>query len=230
MQSQSIRRSNFYALPAILLCMIGLFALSACSSDTDGASKKQEAANDTYTPQVGDVIFQSSGHTDLVDMIEGVSNSHYSHCGIVDQRDGKWVVYEAARVVSTTPLDAFLDRGRRDGFAAYRFKAAYKNDVPTVIEKARTYLGRPYDFRYRLDEEHIYCSELIYKAFEQTTGETMGDLVRLGDTGWQPYERLIVELEGGPVPLDRMIITPIDLALAKQLEVVHSHNFEVTLR
>lgn len=210
--------------------MIGLFILSACSSETDGASKKQSAADEDYTPQVGDVIFQSSGHTDLVDMIEGASDSHYSHCGIVDQVDGQWVVYEAGRQVKATPLDAFLDRGRGEGYAAYRFKAAYEDDIPTILSKTRAYLGRPYDFRYRLDDEHIYCSELIYKAFEQTTGETMGELMRLGDMNWQPYEALIVQLEGGPVPLDRLIITPIDLALAEQLEVVYARDFEVTQR
>lgn len=211
----------------VMLLTLGLIG---CSESANSDSKKSPAPSAGYTPQVGDVIFQSSGHTDLVDMIEGVSNSHYSHCGIVDQRDGKWVVYEAARVVSETPLDVFLDRGRRDAFVAYRFKAAYQDDIPAIIKKTRAYLGRPYDFRYRLDEEHIYCSELIYKAFEQTTGEKMGELIRLGDTAWQPYERLIVKLEGGPVPMDRMIITPIDLALAEQLEVVHSRDFEVTSR
>lgn len=228
MQTLSNQRVLDRVLPAIIFCIMSLLVLSACSSETDGASKKSPATNEDYAPQVGDVIFQSSGHTDLVDMIEGVSESHYSHCGIVDQHDGQWVVIEAGREVKETPLDKFIDRGRGEGFAAYRFKAAYRDDIPTILEKTRGYLGRPYDFRYRLDEEHIYCSELIYKAFEQTTGEKMGKLIRLGDTAWQPYEALILKLEDGPVPMDRMIITPIDLALAEQLEVVYARDFEVT--
>jgi len=31
------------------------------------------------------------------------------------------------------------------------------------------YLGRPYDYRYQLDDESIYCSELIYKSFRDAT-------------------------------------------------------------
>lgn len=220
-------------LPQTVICVTPLLitlGLIGCAESANSDSKKAPAPSAGYTPQVGDVIFQSSGHTELVDMIEGVSESHYSHCGIVDRHDGKWVVYEAARQVSTTPLKMFIDRGRGDGFAAYRFKTAYQDDIPAIIEKTRAYLGRPYDFRYRLDEEHIYCSELIYKAFEQTTGEKMGELIRLGDTGWQPYERLIKQLENGPVPIDRMIITPIDLALAEQLEMIYSVDFEVAQR
>jgi len=207
----------------VLLFTLGLVG---CSESASSANKTRSEQSADYTPQLGDVIFQSSGHTDLVDMIEGASGSHYSHCGIVAEVDGQWVVYEAAQQVKATPLDAFIQRGRDAGFAAYRFRDAYKNDIPTILSKARAYLGRPY----RLDEEHIYCSELIYKAFEQTTGEALGDLVRLGDLKWRPYEQQIIQLEGGPVPLDRLIITPIDLALADQLEAVYQRDFEVTRR
>lgn len=213
---------------SLAIAMLLISALIGCTESASSDNKEDSSPNGDYTPQVGDVIFQSSEHSPLIDMIEGVSESHYSHCGIVDRVDGQWVVYEAGREVKATPFETFIDRGRGDGFAAYRFKEAYQDDIPEIIEHTRAYLGRPYDFRYRLDEEHIYCSELIYKAFEKTTGETMGKLIRLGDTDWQPYEHLILELENGPVPLNRMIITPIDLALAKQLEVLYSRNFEVT--
>ncbi|MFK7788594.1 MAG: YiiX/YebB-like N1pC/P60 family cysteine hydrolase [Phycisphaeraceae bacterium] len=212
------------------LCLLLFSLFCGCSSAEGDSNKKETGSADSYTPQVGDVIFQSSEHNDLIDMIEGTSNSHYSHCGIVDQVDGQWVVYEAGSVVKATPLDVFINRGRNEGFAAYRFAESFRGDIPTIIEKTRAYLGRPYDFRYRLDDEYIYCSELIYKAFEQTTGEPLGDLARLGDLKWQPYEALIVQLENGPVPVDRMIITPIDLALAKQFEVVYVRDFEVTTR
>lgn len=216
--------------PTFLIVLIMCF-VSGCSdaSETDTAEKQADTPP-SYTPRVGDVIFQSSERNELIDMIEGSSNSHYSHCGIVDQVEGQWVVYEAASTVKATPMNVFIDRGRNDGFAAYRFSEAYQGDIPAIIQKTRAYLGLPYDFRYRLDEEHIYCSELIYKAFEQTTGEPLGELVRLDDLDWRPYEALILELENGPVPLDRMIITPIDLALAEQFEVVYSRDFEVTQR
>lgn len=216
--------------PAFLVVLIMCF-VSGCSdgSGTDTAEKQADTPS-SYTPRVGDVIFQSSERNELIDMIEGSSNSHYSHCGIVDQVEGQWVVYEAASTVKATPMNVFIDRGRNDGFAAYRFSEAYQSDIPAIIEKTRAYLGRPYDFRYRLDEEHIYCSELIYKAFEQTTGEPLGELVRLGDLDWRPYEALILELENGPVPLDRMIITPIHLALAEQFEVVYSRDFDVAAK
>ena len=82
-------------------------------------------------------------------------------------------------------------------------------------------LGKPYDPRYRLDSEAIYCSELIYRGWKQATGETLGKTVTLQQLNWQPYQKIIVAIERSEnIPLDREIITPRDLALAPQLKPV----------
>jgi len=81
-------------------------------------------------------------------------------------------------------------------------------------------LGRPYDARYRWDDELVYCSELVAKAFEQASGRQLGKRVRLGELNWQPFQRTIERIEGGPVPLDREMLTPRDLAAAEELREV----------
>lgn len=180
-----------------------------------------------YQPQEGDVIFQSLPHSRLVTAIEGATRSPFSHCGIVAQEDGRWVVYEALRPVGPTPLGDFIGRGRGGAFEVYRFQAEQQQHIPQVLANVRKYLGRPYDERYRLDDnaEAIYCSELIYLAYHQATGERLGKLVTLGELKWQPYLELIEQIENGPPPLDRQIITPRDLAAAEQLEKVYSFGF-----
>ena len=181
-----------------------------------------------YDPQEGDVIFQSLPHGPIVWAIEGVTRSPYSHCGIVAKRDGQWIVYEAYRGVSATPLKTFLFRGRSGGFAVYRLRNDHRHCIPQTLACCETYLGRPYDIRYQLDDEKIYCSELIYKAYrDATNGERLGNLVRFGDMNWQPYEILIKQVEGGEVPVNREMITPVELARARQLEPVYSHNIPV---
>jgi hypothetical protein len=184
-------------------------------------------AYSNYEPKSGDMIFQSLPRNKLVDAIEGVTESHISHCGIVGREDGQWIVYEAFRGgVQTTPLRTYLFRGRGYGYGVYRLKPEYQSHVPETLRCAQTYLGKPYDIRYRLDDEKIYCSELIYKAYQQASGDALGQLVRFGDLNWQPHEDAITYFEGGPVPLDREMITPIDLSKAPQLEKVYSFNFE----
>ena len=78
-----------------------------------------------------------------------------------------------------------------------------------------------------MDDDQIYCTELIYKAFRDASGgQELGPLVRIGDLNWQPYEDTIKHYEGGPVPHDRRMITPKDMAEAEQLDRVFAHRLD----
>lgn len=181
-----------------------------------------------YQPREGDVIFQSLPDSPVANAIEGATDSPYSHCGIVTRQGGVWVVYEAFGPVAPVPLLAFVRRGRGDAFAVYRLKESRQHLVPATLANVRKFQGRPYDKRYRLDDdaEQIYCSELIYLAFREAAGgESLGREVTLKELHWRPFEQLIERIEGGPAPLDRSFITPRDLARAGQLEKVHSYGY-----
>jgi len=212
-----IRRSSRLALNAhrkivmfgklfIILCI----SLCACSS----------VAN--YEPKEGDVIFQSLPNGDIVDAIEGATESPYSHVGIVVKTEKGWFVREAIGDVHDTRLTKFLARGRNGKYDVYRLKKEYEGSISKIILATEKYIGLPYDIRYRMDDDFIYCSELVYKSFLDATGSKMGVLVSLGSLNWGKYESLIVEIEGGSVPVNRMMITPRDLAKARQLKLVHS--------
>ena len=100
----------------------------------------------------------------------------------------------------------------------YRLREKHREHVPKMLACCETYLGRPYDYRYQLDDESIYCSELIYKSFrDATNGQQLGELRKFGDMNWGPYEVLIRQIEGGDVPINREMITPRDWARARQL-------------
>ena len=175
-----------------------------------------------YRPQVGDVLFQSLPHSELVDAIEGASKSPYSHCGIVVKRGDAWLVLEAnGPGVAEVDLDRWIRQGRRSGFAVYRFQEKYTPQIDAIIASARKYLGRPYDIHYDLDDAKIYCSELIFKAFLDATGEQLGTIRKLGDLDWKPHEAIIRKIERGGLPLERRMITPGDMAAAKQLQSVY---------
>jgi len=73
---------------------------------------------------------------------------------------------------------------------------------------------------YDLDDQAIYCSELIYKAFERNTGEKLGKLQKLGELKWQAHAPVIREIEGGRLPLERVMITPRSVTEASQLTKV----------
>ncbi len=177
-----------------------------------------------YEPKVGDVVFQSLGGGPLIEMIEGCTKSDYSHCGLVAQKDGKWVVVEAIGPVREIPLTEWIHNGRKDGFAAYRLKGPYAAKADAFVKAAYKFMGKPYDIRYRLDDEKIYCSELVWKSFRKATGEELGKLMKLKELDWKPHEALIRQLENGDIPLEREIITPVAVARAKQLERVYTRD------
>ena len=178
------------------------------------------AAIAAYVPRLGDLVFQSSPRGPLINAIEGATQSPYSHCGIVPRRDEAWVVVEAVEPVKETPLAQWIARGRQAGFAVYRFEEKYADKLPVMIAAARRHLGKPYDMRYDFDDEKLYCSELIYKAFREATGEECGAVCRLGELNWRPYETFIRMLEGGDLPLERRMITPRAVSEATQLKLV----------
>ena len=176
-----------------------------------------------YEPQNGDLIFQSLPPNDLVLAIEGISESPYSHCGIVVKKDDSWMVLEAIGPVKYTPLYEWVQRGRKEAFTAYRLKERVK--IEEFILEAEKFLGKPYDVRYRFDDEKIYCSELIYKSFQKSHNLDLGKVVELREMPWQSYEKTIRKYEQGPPPLKRLMITPKNLSLASELILAYKQNY-----
>lgn len=76
-----------------------------------------------------------------------------------------------------------------------------------------------------MDEDFIYCSELPYKAFLTVAGIPLGKLNTIGELDWKPYEKTIRKMDGGGLPLDRVLISPINLAHAEQLHVVFKNGY-----
>jgi hypothetical protein len=180
-----------------------------------------------YSPQEGDVLFQSLPHGDLVDAIEGITSSPYSHCGVVLRNDkNQWVVVESIFNVHETPLFLWEFRGRGGDFTAYRLNVKYASHIPSFKKNLISYLGRRYDFDYDMTNDRaLYCSDLIYLAFEEVSGERMGTLEKLRDLNWKPFEHFILYEQGGKLPLDRVMITPASLARAPQLHEVYRTGF-----
>jgi len=176
-----------------------------------------------YSPEEGDIIFQSlPDAVDLVRTIEGVTESNYSHCGVVIRNNDEWLVNEALVTVHSTPIMNWIKRGRGNHFSVFRLKTKFRKNIPNFLEALKKYQGKPYDAKYELDDWKIYCSELVYKAYRDATSEELGELVELGSLNWKPYEETIRKYEEGPPPLDRRMITPVNLSKAPQLTKIYS--------
>ena len=179
-----------------------------------------------YQPKEGDLYFQSLPRNAGVNAIEGASESPYSHCGILVRKGDEWFVLEAIGPVMETPLAKWITQARDRHYDVFRLEAEHERNIPAFIKAARKYMGRPYDIRYRMDDEKIYCSELIFKGYRDATGKSLGKLVKFGDLKWVRHTPVILAIEGS-IPLNRIMITPRHLSEAKQLEKVFSSKEKI---
>ena len=53
--------------------------------------------------------------------------------------------------------------------------------VLEAFHTVRAFHGRPYDHHCAMDDESIYCSELIWKAYRHVTAEALGETQTLGE-------------------------------------------------
>lgn len=211
----------------VAMLRAGLLVLALVSVISWSCSRSV-ATKVRYVPQVGDVLFQSLPNPpglDIIDAIEGATESPYSHCGVVVEKNGKMFVLEAmVPRVRETPYERWIERGR-SRFAVFRLKEEHHPQIPEWIAEMRKRIGKRYDFRYRMSDEEIYCSELPFDGWKSLTGQNMGTVVKLGSLKWEKYREVIQKIEGSEeVPLEREMITPRDLAAAPQLELIVNHG------
>lgn len=126
----------------------------------------------------GDILFQNLDCGPLCDAIEsvtlGAGGRDFSHCALVVNREGQWGVIEAYGSVRFTPMDSFRNRvmapGRTGAIILGRLKPPYDRLSPLAARKAGDYLGIPYDEVFLMDNQALYCSELIYESFREAHG------------------------------------------------------------
>lgn len=134
--------------------------------------------------QDGDLIFQESTSRQS-EMVRALTDSRWTHMGVVFNEPAGPVVFEAVSPVRKTPLQKWIAHGRDRRYVVKRLRDADGRLSAATIAKMRklgaTWLGRPYDLRFRWDDQALYCSELAYKLFDRAAGVRLGKLQRAAD-------------------------------------------------
>jgi hypothetical protein len=195
----------------LLLCL-----LAACSQ-----SKLGELRN-------GDIIFQTSTSSQS-QAIQLATRSKYSHVGIVFMRAGEAYVFEAKKIVGFTPLAEWVARGVDSHYVVKRLNTT----EPVELDKARKkmpglikkYRGRPYDFYFEWSDEKIYCSELVWKIYDEALRVQLGQHQRLREFDLQHplVQAKLRERFGSQIPLDELVISPAAIFASDQLATVRTH-------
>ncbi|MEZ5691443.1 MAG: YiiX/YebB-like N1pC/P60 family cysteine hydrolase [Rickettsiales bacterium] len=188
----------------------------------------------------GDIVFQTiSSPQTLAIML--ASGTVYTHVGIVKiGDDGKPVIIEAIGPVREIDIDKWIEQGIGNFLTVKRYKGLKPQEAERIFEAASKYYGRPYDFFFLFDDERIYCSELVYKAFKEGLGIELGVVEKVGDLNinnmaarklikqrWQKHplcqEAGMDFSKCNKVIMNQELVTPASVLRDSKLELIYSN-------
>ncbi|WP_242582102.1 YiiX family permuted papain-like enzyme [Hymenobacter telluris] len=173
----------------------------------------------------GDLIFQTSTSAQSR-AIQLATHSPYSHCGILFRRGNEWRVFEAVQPVSETSLAAWVARGKNGKFVVKRLRDAETVLTPATLKRLQAaggqYRGKNYDLYFGWSDNRIYCSELLWKMYQQATGRAIGQLqtLREFDLTHPAVQAKLKERYGNRISLNEKVISPVRMFESKELVTV----------
>ncbi|WP_294962978.1 YiiX family permuted papain-like enzyme [uncultured Gilliamella sp.] len=166
----------------------------------------------SYKPQDGDIIFQSL-QSRQSQAVEQVTDSPYSHVGIIFINNGQPYVFEAISNVIYTPLNSWIARGNHKNYVIKRLKDhnLSNDDIEKLKQVASTFEGKPYDIWFGWDDNYMYCSELVWKIYDRALKLKIGQLqtIKEFDLSSPLVKQILKERYGNDIPYQETVISPV---------------------
>ncbi len=196
----------------ILLCMLCTLSIGA---------QQMKKINRTNLCE-GDLLFcAKEASNPITEVTQGVSGMKIDHVAIVHKQVNKTYALEAIhKGVTLTPIDSFM--ARRETVVAARLCDTL--GVAQSVERALSFLGRPYDFNFMPSDSTFYCSELVQKNYRYSDGQLVFKPIAMSfhdKTGkitdyWKEY----YGRQGLTVPEGEPGSNPGDLSRSKAIQIL----------
>ena len=196
----------------ILLCMLCTLTIGA---------QQMKKINRTNLCE-GDLLFcAKEASNPITEVTQGVSGMKIDHVAIVHKQVNKTYALEAIhKGVTLTPIDSFM--ARRETVVAARLCDTL--GVAQSVERALSFLGRPYDFNFMPSDSAFYCSELVQKNYRYSNGQLVFKPIAMSfhdKTGkitdyWKEY----YGRQGLTVPEGEPGSNPGDLSRSKAIQIL----------
>lgn len=138
--------------------------------------------NSIFDLRPGDLLFfrDTSGMGSAV----RESTGEYTHVALVENVDDTvWIIDATQRYgVSRRPLT--IKYGSSDFPDVYRFKSGCFS-IDSVLARARSFIGQPYDNAFLPDNGALYCSELVYEVFLNDCSDKGKHLIEAKPMNWR---------------------------------------------
>jgi uncharacterized protein YycO len=176
----------------------------------------------------GDIILQSS-FGNQSDLISIVTQSPFTHCGIILNQNGNLSVIEANGSVRLVPFKDWVTNGKDSKYVVMRFKNLpdmnSKENVSRSKMATQKFLNKPYDSKFMWSDDKIYCSELVWKLYMEGAGLEICPLKKLKDYDLTDasVQTELKKRYGNDIPLEEPMVAPADIASSDKLTMIFSN-------
>ena len=220
----------FILFPIFLL----LFTLTMNSCTQTKSITKKEIIS-LKNIQNGDLIFVGAQTEELSGAINRVTKindeTNFDHVGLIEKTADSIFVLHAAPMGGSQREEIHhfytSQSEKKNKIVIYRLKNEYQSTIPYAITKAKTMLGKPYNWLYILNDDELYCSDFVERAFRD---DKVIELIPMNfknketgiiDNFWIDFYRK----KGKEVPQDEAGTNPNQLATSEKLIKVGEVKF-----
>ena len=158
----------FVLFPIFLL----LFTLTMNSCTQTKSITKKEIIS-LKNIQNGDLIFVGAQTEELSGAINRVTKinneTNFDHVGLIEKTSDSIFVLHASPMGGSQREEIHhfytSQTEKNNKIVIYRLKDNYQKTIPNAISKAKTMLGKPYNWLYILNDDELYCSDFVERAF-----------------------------------------------------------------
>lgn len=197
----------------IILAIILSISLQQLSFAREGVANIESLQLET-----GDIIF-TNGRGVQAEAVKAATDSTWTHTGIIIMEKGRPMVFEAVQPVQLISLKNYLSRGGGKYTHVYKRLKDRSKLTPEAQEKALTWakkhIGGNYDGRFLWSDKNLYCSELVWKIYQVSTGIQLCKVRRVRDYKIQhPKVLALIKARFGSIDrlkLSEKVVAPSDV-------------------
>lgn len=217
---------RYLLLLSVILLIASNFIVTNGFKNLSAQTQSYKGKSDTSVVlRDGDIVFQSSfsGQSKAIQL---ATHSKFSHCGILFREGNQWYVYEAVQPVKKTTFEKWITHGDNSAYKIMRLKNAQEVLTASVLTKLKSettkHLDKDYDLTFEWSDTRIYCSELVWKAYKNSTQLDIGALQQLKefDLTHPLVKQKLLERYGTKIPLEEPVISPGSIAISDLLITV----------
>lgn len=222
-----MKKSGLFILGVVLMTAFGCLAIYASYNGPENLDERIQS---------GDILFQTTKNEQTAAIMIS-TGSFITHMGVAERgEDGEVRVIETGSTVKAVPLIDWVHKGQMGRISVKRMKDVDERFGKKIASSAKIFSGRKYDPYFSMDDQKLYCSELVYKAYKANKMD-VGKLEKISDLNvGNSFSKELAESRLASHPLcgknknecwkkilDEKIITPVSIYRDKNLTTVYSN-------